>query len=83
MATESGKRIDSASRVIKASPRSMYQAYVDPHALVSWLPPKGMKACIDAFEPREGGTYRIVLTYVQPDHSVPGKTSTDFDVVCG
>jgi uncharacterized protein YndB with AHSA1/START domain len=41
MATESGKkRIDSASRVIMASPRIIYQAYMNPEALVSWLPPE-------------------------------------------
>jgi len=84
MATKSGKkRIDSASRVIMASPRTIYQAYMDPSALVSWLPPVGMKARIDAFVPREGGTYRMALTYDQPDHSAPGKTSEHSDVIRG
>lgn len=56
---------------------------MDPQALVSWLPPKGMKARVEAFQPREGGSFRIVLTYNQPDHSAPGKTSEHSDVVCG
>src|SRR5438094_4266 len=83
MAAPSGQRIDSASRVIKASPRTIYQAHIDADALVSWLPPKGMRARIDAYNPREGGTYRIVLTYDQPNHSAPGKTSEHSDVVRG
>jgi uncharacterized protein YndB with AHSA1/START domain len=84
MATESGKkRIDSASRVIRASPHDIYQAYMDPQAMVSWLPPEGMQGRIDSFDPREGGTYRMALTYEQRDHSVPGKTSQHSDVVRG
>jgi uncharacterized protein YndB with AHSA1/START domain len=84
MTTKSGKqRIDSASRVILASPHIIYQAYMDPEALVSWLPPDGMQGRIDSFEPREGGTYRMALTYEQPDHSAPGKTSEHSDIVGG
>jgi uncharacterized protein YndB with AHSA1/START domain len=81
MTNASGKkRTDSASRVIMASPRTIYQAFVDPEALVSWLPPKGMKGRLHEFDPREGGTYRMVLTY---DHSAPGKTFEHSDVVRG
>jgi uncharacterized protein YndB with AHSA1/START domain len=83
MAAQSGQRIDSASRVIKASLRTIYQAHIDPDALVSWLPPSGMRARIDGYNPREGGTYRMVLTYDQPNHSAPGKTSEHSDVVRG
>jgi uncharacterized protein YndB with AHSA1/START domain len=83
MTTEAGRRVDSASRLIKASPRSIYQAYMDPQALISWLPPAGMTARIDAFDPREGGVYRMALTYDQSDHSAPGKTSEHSDVVRG
>jgi uncharacterized protein YndB with AHSA1/START domain len=84
MATGSGKtRIDCASRVVRASPRAIYQAYMDPDALVSWLPPAGMKGRIDAFDPHVGGSYRMELTYTQPDHSAPGKTSGRSDIVRG
>jgi uncharacterized protein YndB with AHSA1/START domain len=78
-----GKRVDAASRIIKASPQRIYQAFIDPGALVSWLPPKGMKARFDVYEPREGGTYRMILAYDEPDHSAPGKTSEHSDVVRG
>lgn len=76
------KRVDSASKVIKASPRAIYQAYMDPEKLVAWLPPKGMKGRIDVFEPREGGAYRMTLVYEQEGYSA-GKSSEDSDVAHG
>jgi uncharacterized protein YndB with AHSA1/START domain len=83
MTSESNKkRIDSATRVIKASPETLYKAFVNPKALVSWLPPKGMKGHIYEFDARDGGAYRMSLTY-ETDHSTPGKTSEEADVVQG
>jgi uncharacterized protein YndB with AHSA1/START domain len=75
-------RTDSASRIIKASPQTIYRAFLDPKAWVSWLPPEGMSGHIDRFDPREGGTYRMVLTYEGSDHT-SGKTSANSDVVEG
>jgi uncharacterized protein YndB with AHSA1/START domain len=66
-----------------ASPQTIYRALLDPEALVSWLPPEGMKCHVDGFDPREGGTYRMSLTYEGLDHSTPGKTSEHSDVVRG
>jgi len=76
-------RIDSASRVIKASQEDIYRAFVDPKALVSWLPPDGMSAEVQAFDARPGGTYRMTLRYERPEHRTRGKTSEDADVVEG
>lgn len=76
-------RIDSASRVIMASPQTIYQAFLNPEALVSWLPPKGMSGRIDMFDPREGGTYSMTLTYEIDHYSTPGKTSENTDVSQG
>lgn len=45
----SNRRIDSASKVIMASPQTIYQAFLNPESLVSWLPPKGMSGHIDMF----------------------------------
>ncbi|WP_010094565.1 SRPBCC domain-containing protein [Ornithinibacillus scapharcae] len=75
-------RIDSASRVILASPQTIYQAFMNPESLVLWLPPKGMSGQIDMFEPRKGGHYCMTLTY-ELDHSSPGKTSENTDVSKG
>lgn len=80
--SSSNKRIDSASRFIKASPNAIYQAFLNPEALVLWLPPKGMSGHIEMFDPREGGTYRVTLTY-EMDHLTPGKTSENTDVAQG
>jgi uncharacterized protein YndB with AHSA1/START domain len=79
----SPSRVDSASRVINAPPADIYRAYVNPEALVRWLPPTGMKGRIETFDPRNGGEYRIVLTYVDPKHTAAGKTTRDADVVRG
>jgi uncharacterized protein YndB with AHSA1/START domain len=75
------KRVDSASSVIKASPQAIYQAYMDPEKLANWLPPKGMKARIDVFEPRKGGAYEMTLFYEEAGHH--GKSSDNADVVHG
>ena len=73
-------RTDTASRVIAASPERVYDAFVDPEALVAWLPPGGMSGRFERFDPRPGGSYRMVLTY--PDASgSPGKATADADVV--
>ena len=80
--TSSHKRTDSASRVILASPQTIYQAFLNPETLIKWLPPEGMSGHIDTFDPREGGTYKLTLTY-EMDLSVPGKTSENTDVTQG
>ncbi|AEI66841.1 SRPBCC family protein [Corallococcus macrosporus] len=78
-----GKRTDTASRVIAASPATLYRAFVEPKAVATWLPPAGMKGHIHSFEPRPGGTYRMTLAYERPEHSAAGKTSGNEDVVEG
>ncbi|WP_186417623.1 SRPBCC family protein [Bosea sp. CS1GBMeth4] len=80
MAGES--RTDTASRLVKASPGAIYNAFADPTALGRWLPPKGMRARIERFEPRPGGSYRLVLTYDDPS-GAPGKAAADSDIVEG
>ncbi|WP_238404335.1 hypothetical protein [Paenibacillus paridis] len=53
------KRIASASRVSKSSSQTIFKAFVDPDALVSWLPPKDMNGHISEFDVRDGGAYQI------------------------
>lgn len=76
-------RKDRASRFVRAAPARIYQAFVDPRAWIAWLPPQGMTARLDHFEPRAGGTYRLILTYDAPGDEAPGKTSAAADVVHG
>ena len=54
-------RTDTASRVIAASREAVYAAFVDPEALMAWLPPDGMSGRLERFDARPGGSYRLVL----------------------
>lgn len=73
-------RTDTASRVIAAPPDRVYAAFVDPEALATWLPPEGMTARFERFDPRPGGSYRLVLTYADASRG-RGKATADSDVV--
>lgn len=75
-------RTDRASRVIAAPHERVYAALVDPEALTTWLPPDGMTGRFERFDPRPGGTYRLVLTYADASAS-PGKATADSDIVEG
>lgn len=76
------KRTDSGSRVIKASPQAIYWAHLDPDAVASWRPPEGMRARVYAFDPRQGGRYRMAFEYAG-DHPGRGKTTEHADVFRG
>lgn len=69
----------SVSRIIKATPRALYRAFLDPAAVARWRPPTGMSARIFAFDAREGGGYRMAFDYAVEDRSVRGKTSEHSD----
>jgi uncharacterized protein YndB with AHSA1/START domain len=71
------------SRIIKASRQAIYQAFLDPAALVMWLPPAGMTGHVHEFDPRQGGAFRMSLTYLGPDHVTRGKTLEHIDVFRG
>lgn len=45
-----------------------------------WVPPKNMTATMTRFDFREGGSYRMRLTYENPEN-VRGKTADDADEV--
>ena len=66
--------------MIAAPPTSVFAALVNPDALLAWLPPAGMTGRFERFDPRPGGTYRLVLTYDDPAEA-PGKATADSDVV--
>jgi uncharacterized protein YndB with AHSA1/START domain len=66
--------------VIAAPPAQVYAALVDREALMAWLPPAGMTARFERFDPRPGGSYRLVLTYADAS-GAPGKATPESDVV--
>ena len=74
------RRTDRASRLIHATPERVFAAMVDPEMLAQWLPPAGMTGRFERFDPRPGGSYRLVLTYADASSSA-GKATPDSDVV--
>lgn len=71
-------RVDTASRSIAAAPDAVYRAFAEPGALERWIPPNGMTGTMLAFDFRDGGSYRMRLTYPEWDRG-HGKTSEDAD----
>jgi len=49
-------------RVLKAPPDRVYRAFLDPDAMVKWLPPNGFTARIHAMDARVGGSHRMSFT---------------------
>lgn len=72
-------RTDRASLLIHVDQTAVFAALTDRDALTTWLPPKGMGGRFEQFDMRQGGSYRLVLTY-ENRSDAPGKTSADSDV---
>lgn len=49
-------------RVFKAAPERVYRAFLDPDAMVKWLPPNGFTAKVHHMDARVGGSYRMSFT---------------------
>jgi uncharacterized protein YndB with AHSA1/START domain len=58
----------------------VFDALLDRAALETWLPPDGMTATFERFDPTPGGSYRMILTYVDRA-TAAGKSSADSDIV--
>jgi uncharacterized protein YndB with AHSA1/START domain len=64
------------------APRSkVYRALLDARAVATWMVPTGMTSHVHAFDPREGGAFRISLTYDAPTGT--GKTTAHTDTYHG
>src|SRR5688572_17977597 len=46
-------------RVLKASPKRVYRAFLDPDALVKWIPPNGFTAKVHHLDARVDGSYKM------------------------
>lgn len=75
-------RTDCASRWINASPEIVFEAFLDPRAIVQWLPPAGARASLDRFDPTAGGVFQMTLTFAGPSET-KRKTSKDSDTIEG
>jgi len=79
-----GIRLVTSTRVsqhVNAPRQCVYRALVDAHAIAIWMVPDGMTSHVHAFEVREGGAFRISLTYDTP--SGGGKTTAHTDTYHG
>jgi uncharacterized protein YndB with AHSA1/START domain len=46
-------------RVLRATPDRVYRAFIDPDAMVKWLPPNGFTAKMHHADVRVGGSYKM------------------------
>ena len=46
-------------RVLMAPPERVYRAFLDPSAMVKWLPPNGFTGEVHHLEAKVGGTYKM------------------------
>ena len=49
-------------RVLRASPEKVYRAFLDPDAMVKWLPPNGFTGKVHQMNAKVGGTYQMSFT---------------------
>jgi uncharacterized protein YndB with AHSA1/START domain len=74
----------SSTRVthhINAPRAAVYRALLDARAIAAWRVPTGMTSRVHEFDAREGGSFRISLTYDAPNGS--GKTTARTDTYHG
>lgn len=77
-------RTDTASIVIAdVRVTDVFRAFVDPESVMAWLPPGDMTGRALEYEFREGGRYRIELTYAGDSHTSVGKTTALTDLTGG
>lgn len=69
------------TRELNASPAKVYHALIDPQAIEKWRVPEGMTCQVHSFEAREGGRFRVSLTYDAPTGT--GKTTPQTDTYHG
>ena len=49
-------------RVLRAKPERVYRAFLDPDAMVKWLPPNGFTGKVHHLDAKVGGTYKMSFT---------------------
>lgn len=62
---------------IRAHPDEVYRALVDPGSVQQWMVPDDMTSEVHHFDAREGGGFRISLTYDDPARSGKTESATD------
>jgi uncharacterized protein YndB with AHSA1/START domain len=67
----------TVSGLVRARRAAVYRALLDPAAVARWRAPDDMSAEVHDFDPREGGRFRISLTYDDPARAGKSAGSTD------
>ena len=67
------------SKIIKASPETIFSAFTNPEALGIWLTPGDMTGKVHSFDLKAGGGYEMSLYYPQSEKESRGKTSKNED----
>jgi uncharacterized protein YndB with AHSA1/START domain len=49
-------------RVLRATPERVYRAFLDPDAMVKWLPPNGFTGKVHHMDAKAGGSYSMSFT---------------------
>jgi uncharacterized protein YndB with AHSA1/START domain len=49
-------------RVLRAAPERVYRAFLDPDAMVKWLPPNGFTGKVHHMDARIDGSYKMSFT---------------------
>jgi uncharacterized protein YndB with AHSA1/START domain len=49
-------------RVLRTTPAKVYRAFLDPGAMVKWLPPHGFTGQVHHLDAKVGGTYKMSFT---------------------
>ena len=68
-------------RHVNAPRADVYRALLDARAVATWMVPIGMTSHMHVFDAREGGFFRISLTYDEP--TTTGKTTAHTDTYQG
>src|SRR5262250_270129 len=69
------------SQQVNAPRANVYRALLDARAVATWMVPDGMTSHVHEFDAREGGSFRISLTYDTPTGT--GKTTAHTENRCG
>lgn len=56
-------------RVLRAKLERVYHAFIDPDAMVKWLPPNGFTGKVHHMDAKVGGTYKMSFTNFSTGHS--------------
>jgi uncharacterized protein YndB with AHSA1/START domain len=62
---------------VRAPRSAVYRALVDADAIATWRVPDGMTSHVHEFEAREGGSFRVSLTYDMPTDTGKSTEHTD------